>query len=265
MKGDRPGEFEELTLLAIRALGERTYAVPVQRFVEKSAGRNVAMDAVYAALERPEAKGHLTSVYGEVTSERGGKRKRLFSVTREATQPDADARARIRAGLDARLVAEASAPRGAQTKTWLGIGAVVVGIGAVALWFSRAPGQSSPLRAPVSAVAIAAAPQPLVSVVEPTPAAEPPKPVVAETRKAGVPGPSLKAPTVSSAAPDPAEEITLVRAMQQALRSGNASQALLLAGEHGRRFPKGALIEEREGARAVARCQLAAPGARAGR
>ncbi len=81
MKGDRLGEFEELTLLAIRALGERTYAVPVQRFVEKSAGRNVAMGAVYAALERPEAKGHLTSVYGEVTSERGGKRKRLFSVT----------------------------------------------------------------------------------------------------------------------------------------------------------------------------------------
>jgi DNA-binding PadR family transcriptional regulator len=81
MKGDRLGEFEELTLLAVRALGERTYAVPVQRFVEQSAGRNVAMGAVYAALERLEAKGHLTSAYGDVTPERGGKRKRLFSVT----------------------------------------------------------------------------------------------------------------------------------------------------------------------------------------
>lgn len=81
MKGDRLGEFEELTLLAVRALGNRTYAVPIQRFVEQSAGRNVAMGAVYAALERLEAKGHLTSVYGEATPEPGGKRKRLFSVT----------------------------------------------------------------------------------------------------------------------------------------------------------------------------------------
>jgi DNA-binding PadR family transcriptional regulator len=81
MRGDRLGEFEELTLLAVRAIGDRTYAVPIQRFVEKSAGRHVAMGAVYSALERLEAKGHLQSAYGDVTPERGGKRKRLFSVT----------------------------------------------------------------------------------------------------------------------------------------------------------------------------------------
>ena len=34
MKGDRLGEFEEFTLLAVRALGDHTYAVPVQRYVE---------------------------------------------------------------------------------------------------------------------------------------------------------------------------------------------------------------------------------------
>jgi hypothetical protein len=50
--------------------------------------------------------------------------------------------------------------------------------------------------------------------------------------------------------------------MQQALRAGNPGQALSLAAEHARRFPRGALSEEREGARAVARCQLAKPGAR---
>jgi hypothetical protein len=31
MKGDRLGEFEEFTLLAVRALGDHTYAVPVLR------------------------------------------------------------------------------------------------------------------------------------------------------------------------------------------------------------------------------------------
>jgi hypothetical protein len=38
MKGERLGEFEEFTLLAVRALGDHTYAVPVQQFVEESTG-----------------------------------------------------------------------------------------------------------------------------------------------------------------------------------------------------------------------------------
>jgi hypothetical protein len=50
--------------------------------------------------------------------------------------------------------------------------------------------------------------------------------------------------------------------MQQALRGGNPGRALALATEHGRRFPRGALVEEREGVRAVASCQLATPQAR---
>ena len=56
MKGDRLGEFEEFTLLAVRALGDHTYAVPVQRYVEDATGRNVSIGAVYAALARIEAK-----------------------------------------------------------------------------------------------------------------------------------------------------------------------------------------------------------------
>jgi DNA-binding PadR family transcriptional regulator len=81
MKGDRLGEFEELTLLALRALGARTYGVPVQEFVERATGRNISMGAVYAALDRLEDKGFVRSIVGEVTPVRGGKRKRLFEVT----------------------------------------------------------------------------------------------------------------------------------------------------------------------------------------
>jgi len=81
MKGDRLGEFEEFTLLAVRALGDRTYAVPVQQFVEESTGRNVSIGAVYAALARLEQKGFVRSVFGEVTARRGGKSKRLYEVT----------------------------------------------------------------------------------------------------------------------------------------------------------------------------------------
>jgi DNA-binding PadR family transcriptional regulator len=81
MKGDRVGEFEELTLLAVCALDPPVYAVPVQRFLEDQAGRTVSMGAVYAALGRLEAKGLLRSTVGEATPQRGGKSKRLYAVT----------------------------------------------------------------------------------------------------------------------------------------------------------------------------------------
>ena len=81
MKGDRLGEFEEFTLLAVRALGELTYAVPVQQYVEEATGRRVSMGAIYAALSRLEDKGFVQSSMGEATARRGGKPKRLFRVT----------------------------------------------------------------------------------------------------------------------------------------------------------------------------------------
>ena len=81
MKGDRLGEFEEFTLLAVRALGDQTYAVPVQRYVEEATGRPVSMGAIYAALARLEDKGFVHSAMGEATARRGGKPKRMFRVT----------------------------------------------------------------------------------------------------------------------------------------------------------------------------------------
>ena len=81
MKGDRLGEFEEFALLAVCALREPIYGVPVQRFVESATGRRVAMGAVYAALGRLEDKGFVRSEMGEATSQRGGKPKRLYHVT----------------------------------------------------------------------------------------------------------------------------------------------------------------------------------------
>ena len=81
MKGDRLGEFEELTLLAVKAADPPVYGVPVQQYVEHATGRNVAMGAVYAALERLERKGFVRSAMSEPSPERGGKSKRLYAVT----------------------------------------------------------------------------------------------------------------------------------------------------------------------------------------
>ena len=81
MKGDRLGEFEELTLLAACVLQDEAYGVSVQQYVERVTGRTITMGAVYASLDRLERKGFVRSALGEATPEPGGKRKRLFSVT----------------------------------------------------------------------------------------------------------------------------------------------------------------------------------------
>jgi DNA-binding PadR family transcriptional regulator len=81
MKGERLGEFEEFTLLAVRALGDDTYAVPIQQYVEKVTGRPVAMGSVYSALARLEEKGFLRSSMSEALAQRGGKSKRVYAVT----------------------------------------------------------------------------------------------------------------------------------------------------------------------------------------
>jgi len=86
MKGDRLGEFEELTLLAVCAVKGETYGVPVQRFAEKATGRRVTMGAVYRALDRLEDKGYVRSCMGPAAPVRGGKAKRLYEATAEGAK-----------------------------------------------------------------------------------------------------------------------------------------------------------------------------------
>jgi DNA-binding PadR family transcriptional regulator len=81
MKGERLGEFEEFTLLAVRALGDHTYAVPVQQYVEQVTRRPISIGSIYAALARLEEKGFLRSTMSETVAQRGGKSKRLYTVT----------------------------------------------------------------------------------------------------------------------------------------------------------------------------------------
>jgi DNA-binding PadR family transcriptional regulator len=92
MKGERLGEFEELTLLAVLALDERAYGIAVQEVIERETGREVTLGAVYAALERLERKRLMRSSLGESTGERGGKRRRFFKVTPGGLHALGDAR-----------------------------------------------------------------------------------------------------------------------------------------------------------------------------
>lgn len=81
MKGHHIGEFEELVLLAAFSSDGEAYGVSLQEKLEELLERTVSIGAVYAALDRLERKGYVTSWVGEATSERGGRRKRLFAVS----------------------------------------------------------------------------------------------------------------------------------------------------------------------------------------
>ncbi len=82
MKGEHVGEFEELVLLTVYGLASEAYGVTIQEALERAAERQVSIGAVYAALDRLERKGYVKSRIGGSTKERGGRRKRFFSVSR---------------------------------------------------------------------------------------------------------------------------------------------------------------------------------------
>ncbi len=81
MKGTNLGEFEELVLLTVGILYDNAYSVAIQRELNKQTDRKVSISSVHAAVYRLEEKGLLNSRMGEMSNERGGKRKRIFTIS----------------------------------------------------------------------------------------------------------------------------------------------------------------------------------------
>ena len=71
------GTFEEQVMLAVLRTGEEAYGMNVRRELESVTGRDVAIGAVYATLDRLEAKGLVASS----RSVAGSASRRLFAVT----------------------------------------------------------------------------------------------------------------------------------------------------------------------------------------
>lgn len=82
MKGTNLGEFEELVLLTVGILYDNAYSVAIQQELNRQIDRKVSISSVHAAVYRLEEKGLLNSRMGEMSSERGGKRKRLFTISK---------------------------------------------------------------------------------------------------------------------------------------------------------------------------------------
>ncbi|MBD2701188.1 PadR family transcriptional regulator [Spirosoma sp. BT702] len=75
------GEFEELVLLVVAACTTDAYGVTIWEEIQQQTGRSITMSAVHATLYRLEEKGFLSSTMGGATAERGGRRKRFFTLT----------------------------------------------------------------------------------------------------------------------------------------------------------------------------------------
>ena len=80
-KPDSLGQFEQLVLTAILALGDNAYGVTIHKKVEELAHpKSVALGAVYVTLDRLEDKGYIKSWLSDPTPERGGRSKRHYEL-----------------------------------------------------------------------------------------------------------------------------------------------------------------------------------------
>ena len=83
------GVLEEQILVGVVRTRDDAYGMSVRREIERVTGRELAVGAVYATLDRLEAKGLVTSKRVVVD----GVSRRLFGLTRAGTSALAETRA----------------------------------------------------------------------------------------------------------------------------------------------------------------------------
>ncbi len=76
------GNLEETVLLIVAVMPEEAYGYTVSEEYYKNMSSRISISAVHTVLKRLEKKGYIKSEMGGSTTERGGRRKRIFSVTK---------------------------------------------------------------------------------------------------------------------------------------------------------------------------------------
>jgi DNA-binding PadR family transcriptional regulator len=75
------GEFEELVLTMVGILQEEAYGNAIVNEIKDRLDRDSNLSAVHVTLYRLEDKGFVKSSMGGATNTRGGRRKRIFTIT----------------------------------------------------------------------------------------------------------------------------------------------------------------------------------------
>lgn len=72
---------EEIILLTILKLKEAAYCVPIREKASEISGKQWSFGAVYVPLHRLEKKGLVKSSFDDPTPVRGGRSRRIYTVT----------------------------------------------------------------------------------------------------------------------------------------------------------------------------------------
>ena len=81
MVPDQIGHFEEQVLTLVAVLGEEAYGNAIVEEFKTRLEKSVNLSSVHVTLYRLEDKGLVKSQMGGSTSVRGGRRKRIFTIT----------------------------------------------------------------------------------------------------------------------------------------------------------------------------------------
>ncbi|HTF17483.1 MAG TPA: PadR family transcriptional regulator [Chryseolinea sp.] len=81
MSRDFLGEFEELVLTMVAILRDEAYGNALVSEIKRRVNRECNLSAVHVTLYRLEDKGLIKSSMRGATNLRGGRRKRIFTVT----------------------------------------------------------------------------------------------------------------------------------------------------------------------------------------
>jgi DNA-binding PadR family transcriptional regulator len=73
--------IEEMIMLAILNLKEDAYLVSIQTYLSEIFEKKVSMTSVHLPLRRLENISYLSTKMGEATAVRGGRRKKIYTVT----------------------------------------------------------------------------------------------------------------------------------------------------------------------------------------
>ena len=75
------GELEELILTMVGILQDDAYGNAIVKEINEQVNREVSIAAAHVTLYRLEDKGYVKSRVGGATKTRGGRRKRIYSLT----------------------------------------------------------------------------------------------------------------------------------------------------------------------------------------
>ncbi len=75
------GALEEFVLLLILVMDKEVYSVTLAEEYHSQAGKSISLPAMHTVLRQLEKKGYVESAVGGASSVRGGRSKRIYSLT----------------------------------------------------------------------------------------------------------------------------------------------------------------------------------------